>query len=68
MKFVVAVAALFLLTAQKPPAACTLLTPAELDAAVGMKVKTPGYFTATPIPNGPAKRLWMTGCLWTLPK
>ncbi len=51
MKFVLAVAALFVLTAQKPPAACTLLTPAELDAAVGMKVETPGYFTTRPIPR-----------------
>lgn len=65
MKFLAVVAALVLLSAQKPPAACPLLTPAEIAAATSMKVGA-SQATDIVIPSGPAKGQTMTGCMWKL--
>jgi hypothetical protein len=65
MKVLAVVAALFLLTAQKPPAACPLLTPTEIAAATSMKVG-PSHVSDMVIPSGPAKGQTMTGCMWKL--
>jgi hypothetical protein len=65
MKSYLAVAALFVLTAQKPPAACPLLTPGEIAAATGMKVG-PSHASDMVIPSGPSKGQTMTGCMWQL--
>ena len=65
MKYCFAVAALLMLSAQKPPAACPLLTPAEIAAATGMKVGQ-SYPNDMVIPSGPSKGQTMTGCMWKL--
>lgn len=65
MKSLAVVAALVLFSAQKPPAACPLLTPEEIAAASSMKVG-PSHATDIVIPSGPAKGQTMTGCMWKL--
>ena len=65
MKVLIVVAALLLLTAQKPPAACPLLTPAEIATATSMKVG-PSHASDMVIPSGPSKGQTMTGCMWKL--
>ena len=65
MKTSLAVLALVVLSAQKPPAACPLLTPGEIAAATSMKVGA-SHATDIVIPSGPAKGQTMTGCMWKL--
>jgi len=65
MKSSLAVAALVLLSAQNPPAACPLLTPSEIAAATSMKVGA-SHVTDFVIPSGPSKGRTMTGCMWKL--
>jgi hypothetical protein len=63
MKVLAVVAALFLLTAQKPPAACGVVTPAEISAAIGMNAGA-GHESDVPVPNGVLKGQPMTSCTW----
>src|SRR2546423_3306006 len=61
-----ALAALFVSSvafAQKPPAACGLVTPAEISAAIGMHAGA-GYESDVPVPNGVLKGQAMTSCTW----
>lgn len=67
MKWFVAVALFPLVAlAQKPPAGCPLLTPAEIGAATGMKVGQ-SHETNMVVPSGQGKpSLPMSGCMWRL--
>jgi len=63
MKSSLALAALLLLSAQKPPSACKLLTPAEVGAAAGAKAGE-GRENDIVVPAGPFKGQTMTICTW----